>query len=188
MQWFERRPRPLLLVAAILVTSLAVAAAFVAARRLGCAAPTTLLVVRHADRAGRDDALSPEGQIRAAALARTLAKSELNAIYHSDTRRTRDTATPLAHALGLTPTVRPAAEVTSLVREIFSAHRGERVLVVGHGNTVPQIIAAAGGPELPDIAENEFDNLFLLTDCGCFARSANLVHLRYAVDAPASPP
>jgi broad specificity phosphatase PhoE len=179
-QRLERWRRPL-----ILIVLLVVAAALVAAGSLFCAPPTTLLIVRHADRAGRDDALSAAGLTRAAALVHAMARADLGAIYHSDTVRARDTAAPLAQALGLTPSVHPASDVPNLVGEILSEHRGERVLVVGHSNTVSQIIRAAGGPELPDIAESEFDNLFVLTVCGCLARRASLVHLAYGADAAA---
>jgi hypothetical protein len=58
------------------------------------------------------------------------------------------------------------------------------VLIVGHSNTVPQIIRAAGGPELPDLPENEFDNLFVLTACSCFGARAHLVRLQYGQPSP----
>ncbi len=141
--------------------------------------PTTLFLVRHADRAGRQDALSPAGAVRAAALAHALQLEKLAAIYHSDTRRTAETAAPLARLLGLTPIVRPAADVSALAREILADHRGERTLVVGHSNTIPQLIRAAGGPLLPDLAEDAFDRLFVLTARGCFVDEAELVQLRY---------
>jgi broad specificity phosphatase PhoE len=178
-----RRP---LIFAALIVAALVVAAALVLGRGHLCGAPTTLLIVRHADRAGRDDALTPRGVTRAVALAHAMAKAELVAIYHSDTVRARDTAAPLAALLGATPKVRPAADVSSLVREVFAEHRGGRVLIVGHSNTVPQIIGAAGGPAVADIPENEFDNLFVLTVCGCTERRASLVRLRYGADAAAA--
>jgi hypothetical protein len=52
------------------------------------------------------------------------------------------------------------------------------VLVVGHSNTVPQIIRAAGGLDLPDLAEDAFEDLFVLTAFGR-GRRATLVHLTY---------
>jgi broad specificity phosphatase PhoE len=168
---FERRRA---LLAAPLVLAPVLAVAWGLRRRV----PTTLVVVRHADRAGSEDALSAAGRQRAEALAHALGAERLAAIYTSDTRRARDTAAPLARVLGLTPRVRPARDTSSLVSEIFSEHRGKRVLVVGHGNTVPQIIAAAGGPALPDLPENEFDHLFVMTGGVPWGRT-ELVHLRY---------
>jgi hypothetical protein len=41
-------------------------------------------------------------------------------------------------------------------------HRGGKVLVVGHSNTIAPIIAALGGPRLPNICDNQYSNLFVL--------------------------
>jgi broad specificity phosphatase PhoE len=149
-----------------------------------CRTPTTLLLVRHADRDQNRDALTPAGLTRAGDLARVAAKLAPAAIYHSDTQRTRDTAAPLAQALHLEPIERPAADVEGLVADILARWRGQRVVVVGHGNTVPQLIRALGGPTLPDIAHDEFDDLFVLHVCSCWPRRAALVQLQYGAASP----
>jgi broad specificity phosphatase PhoE len=179
MPWPRFLSRPLVR-AAVLIVPAAVAIAL----WLRSSAPTTLLIVRHADRAGREDALSPLGVARAAALAHVIGNDNVTAIYHSDTSRARDTAAPLARALGVTPTSYVAKDVSGLLHDIFAGHRGEQVLVVGHSNTVPQLIRAAGGPELADLAENEFDKLFVLTTGSGLGRTANLVRLRYGQPSP----
>jgi hypothetical protein len=52
-----------------------------------CDAPaTTILVVRHADRAGQADSLSAAGVARADDLARVALTASVRAIYHSDAR------------------------------------------------------------------------------------------------------
>ena len=181
MEWIPRRLGPGLLAALIL---LVLATALVGFGWRRCLAPTTVFIVRHADRAGHDDALTPAGELRAAALAHVFAKQKLAAIYHSDTRRTRDTAAPLAQVLGLVPRERPARAVDALVGEVLAEHRGERTLVVAHGNTSVQIIQAAGGPSLPNLAEDEFDDLFVLEICGCFGSRVNLMQLQYGVPSP----
>ncbi|HWO10581.1 MAG TPA: phosphoglycerate mutase family protein [Polyangiaceae bacterium] len=149
-----------------------------------CRVPTTLLLVRHADRAANEDALTPAGLARASELARVAAKLAPAAIYHSNTQRARDTAGPLARALGLSPLERPAADVDGLLAEILEQRRGQRVLVVGHSNTVPQLIRAAGGPSLPDLEHDEFDDLFVLSVCSCWPRRAEVTHLQYGAASP----
>lgn len=149
-----------------------------------CGPPTTLLIVRHADRLGSQDALRPEGLTRAQELVHVGEKAGIVAIYRSDTDRARDTATPLATALGITPVVYPANNTAALVDDILADHRGEKVFVVGHSNTVPQIIAAAGGPSLPDIGTDEFDNLFVLTACRCRRGLASVINLQYGALSP----
>lgn len=149
-----------------------------------CRTPTTLILVRHADRDQNRDALTPAGATRAGDLARVAAKLAPAAIYHSDTRRTRDTAAPLARALHLDPIERAAGDVDGLVADILGRWRAQRVVVVGHGNTVPQIVRAVGGPRLPDIAHDEFDDLFVLSVCSCWPRRAELVQLQYGAASP----
>ena len=141
-----------------------------------CGPATTVLLVRHADRQGSDDALSAEGTVRAQALAQVMGKSGIRAIFTSDAARTQQTAAPAATALGITPVA--AKDVREVVRTIHTSHSGQKVLVVGHSNTVPQIIAALGGPAVT-IGEGEFDNLYVLTISHCPWQSVTLTNLRY---------
>jgi broad specificity phosphatase PhoE len=149
-----------------------------------CGRPTTLLILRHADRDAGVDALNAAGVARAQELAHVAEKSGIVAIYRSNTNRARDTAAPLATALAMTPVVYSANDASALVAEIFADHRGEKVLVVGHSNTVPDIIQGAGGPSLPDIDDREFDNLFVLTVYSCGRGRTSLVNLQYGALSP----
>lgn len=149
-----------------------------------CDAPaTTILIVRHADRAGQADSLSAAGVLRARDLVRVAGRTNVRAIYHSDTRRTRDTAAPLAAALHVDPIEYPAREYAPLIERILRDHAGESVLVVGHSNTVPLMIAAAGGPSLPEIDEKEFDGLFIVV-VTCRDRPATFIQLEYGAPSP----
>jgi hypothetical protein len=156
------------------------------ARGTECGPPTTLWVTRHADRDGRADALGADGLARAGALAHALEKADVEAIYVSDTRRAQDTALPLATARGLSPHVYAARDSFGWVETLLDRHRGTSVLVVGHSNTVPRIIAAAGGPSLPDLDEGELDRLFLLSVAPCRREATRLFQLQYGAVSPAS--
>jgi broad specificity phosphatase PhoE len=130
---------------------------------------TVVVLVRHAERAAapaNDPPLSPEGEARALALAAALAESGVSAIVTTQFERTRGTARPLAQQLNLAPEVvgagGPAARHAEAVAEFVRGRRGGTILVVGHSNTVPAIIAALGGPRLPDLCEGEYANLFVL--------------------------
>lgn len=149
-----------------------------------CHQQTTLLIVRHADRDANADALTPAGVARAMALVHTLEKAGVSALYHSDTTRARDTAAPLGAALGLTPSVYPPADASGVVDAILDAHRGQNIVIVGHGNTVPVLIRAAGGPSLPDLGEREFDNLFIVSVCPCRPGGARVLPLQYGAASP----
>jgi broad specificity phosphatase PhoE len=150
-----------------------------------CDRPVTIImVVRHADRAGKADSLTAAGVERAQALVNVAKHARVTAIYHSDTNRTRDTAAPLATALGIKPEVYPAKEVEALVQRILRDRAGATVLVVGHSNTVPMIIAAAGGPPMDEIAENEFDGLFIVQADPCHRAGSRLIELQYGAPSP----
>jgi broad specificity phosphatase PhoE len=134
-------------------------------------ATTTMIFVRHAEKALTpvdDPALSPEGQARAAELARQLVDADvvagIDAVYATPYRRTVETARPVADALGLEVNhYDPAAEEEELDR-IVRKHKGKIILIVGHSNTVPTLIAELGASKLvPPIAESEYDNIYLVS-------------------------
>jgi hypothetical protein len=55
--------------------------------------------------------------------------------------------------------------------------KGESVLIVGHSNTVPEVIRMLGGDMVPTIDEKEFDDIFIVT---VYARGkAKVTHLKY---------
>lgn len=140
---------------------------------------TTVLVVRHAEKADPigDPPLSPEGQIRAETLVHVAGDADVAAVYATEYLRTQQTVQPLATHLGLPVSEVNADDVEGLVDQILADHAGEVVLVAGHSDTVPAIIEELGGDPIPPIAENEYDNLFVVTVCRCGA--PNVVHLRY---------
>jgi broad specificity phosphatase PhoE len=132
-------------------------------------APSTLvMLVRHAEKApGTGDVpLSEAGRARARALAEIGRESAIEAIITTQFIRTRQTAEPLASALNITPLVVPAqADVAKHAADVVTAVRqqaGRAVLVVGHSNTIPSIVAALGGLRFADLCEAEYDRLFLV--------------------------
>ncbi|HSU87150.1 MAG TPA: histidine phosphatase family protein, partial [Chthoniobacterales bacterium] len=94
------------------------------------------------------------------ALTQTLKDAQITAIYTSEYKRTKETAAPLAQSLGIPPEVIPGDDVRSLVKRL-NASRGN-VLVVGHSNTLPQVISALGVSARVTVAESDYDNLFLV--------------------------
>jgi broad specificity phosphatase PhoE len=131
----------------------------------GAQVPTTVILVRHAERAtasmsDTDAGLSPAGLKRAAVLERVLADAHVRAIYTSRMPRTIQTAQPLAKRLNLAP--KQIDDAAALVKDL-KAHPGQTVLVVHHGNTLPQVMEALGISHPPAIADTQFDLLFIVT-------------------------
>jgi 2,3-bisphosphoglycerate-dependent phosphoglycerate mutase len=128
---------------------------------------TTVILVRHAEKAGAtgDVPLSPAGIDRAKELVRVLAGTSIAAIYVTPYVRTEQTAEPLATAHHLDPVI--VRNMDTYARDVVSAilrdHKGETVVVVGHSNTTPQVIRALGVPNPPDIADGEYDGLFIVS-------------------------
>ena len=128
---------------------------------------TTVILVRHAEKVidpnNSDPDLSPAGQVRAQELARMLGDSGINAIYATQYKRTQESARPLANRLGLPVNLVDSKKTPELIKQLLSDHRGQTILVAGHNNSVPEIIAALGGPTYPTIPETEYDNLYIVT-------------------------
>lgn len=127
------------------------------------AAQSTIFLVRHAEKSaggGNDPDLSEAGRARAESLATTLKDSGVSAIFVTDLKRTQETAAPLAKILHLEPAIVPAKDSAVLVAKL-RALTGN-ALVVGHGNTIPDLIKALGIATPISIEENDYDNLFVL--------------------------
>jgi broad specificity phosphatase PhoE len=128
---------------------------------------TTIILVRHAEKVidpnNPDVDLSPAGQARAIEIARLFGDSGVNAIYATQYKRTQQTVKPLADKLGLPVTLVGAKNTSDLIAQIKANNSGQTIFIAGHNNTVPEIIAALGGPQYPTIPETEYDNLFVVT-------------------------
>lgn len=136
------------------------------------AGSTTVIVIRHAEKdqsAGAvDPSLSQAGEARAQLLARMFGEAKdfggIEAIYVSPALRNRLTAAPLAARLGIKETVAPADDPRGLARRALHEHRGGRVLIVGHSDTVPQIVAELSGNErIPPIDDQEYGTMYIVT-------------------------
>jgi broad specificity phosphatase PhoE len=128
-------------------------------------------VVRHAEKSTddpRDPSLSSAGQERAKALSDVLKDAGVTDIYVTQYKRTRQTAEPLANQAGITIVERPinaanAATYThDLTQEILTKSAGKGVLIVGHSNTVPDIVKSLSGVTVPAITDPEYDHIFVV--------------------------
>jgi len=138
----------------------------------------TIYLVRHAEKASAtgDTPLSEAGTKRASCLASTLADANLHAIFTTEYKRTQDTATPTATKSGVAATVIKGAEMDKLLKTL-QEEPGRNVLVVGHSNTVPQIIARLGAGTVT-IKDEEYDHLYIVT---LRNGEASLASLRYCL-------
>ncbi|HXI26112.1 MAG TPA: phosphoglycerate mutase family protein [Pyrinomonadaceae bacterium] len=128
---------------------------------------TTIIIVRHAEKIidpnNPDVDLSPTGQARAQELVRMFGDAGINAVYATQYKRTQETVKPLADKLGLPVNIINSKNTNDLLAQIRAQNSGQTVFIAGHNNSVPEIIAALGGPKYPIIPESEYDNLFVVT-------------------------
>jgi broad specificity phosphatase PhoE len=155
----------------------------------GGAEPTTVILVRHAEKAAApadDPPLTKAGEARAKALATIARDAGVTAIITTQFARTRATARPAADALHITPEVVSAggAQHVQDVARAIGSHTGGVVLVVGHSNTIPAIIAALGAPQPPPICDSEYDDLYVVTIPA--NGSAHVIRARYGEPSPVS--
>jgi broad specificity phosphatase PhoE len=125
---------------------------------------TTFVIVRHAEKSSddaRDPSLSETGAARAQSLARLLADAPLSAAYATGFRRTQQTAQPAADAHGIKITIYDAKmPATAFASQLRAAHAHGTVLVVGHSNTVPEIVAALSGQPVDAMSDDQYDLVY----------------------------
>jgi phosphohistidine phosphatase SixA len=139
-----------------------------------------VFLVRHAERAdakagGLDPGLSEVGRTRAISLATLLKEAGITAIFTTDMRRARETAAPLANSLGITPATVGPNDLKGLIPRL--RRTAGNALVVGHSNTLPDVISELGVPGVY-IGDNEYDNLFIVTPATTYG-ATRLIRLHY---------
>lgn len=127
------------------------------------AAPVIFLV-RHAEKSttgGNDPELSPAGHKRADALARILQDSQIRAIFVTEFKRTQETAAPTAKETHVTPAIVPSTDVAGLVLKLRAMNGN--ALVVGHGNTIPDLMKALGIAIPINIPDSDYTEIFVVS-------------------------
>lgn len=125
------------------------------------ATPTgpSFYVMRHLQKGtGEDPPLTEEGRANARRLIGMFAADPPRVIYVSEWRRTRETAAPLAARLRVKVRRYQARDTPGLIARVL-AERGP-VLIVGHSDTVPEIVARLGGERPAPLAETDFGDVW----------------------------
>ena len=124
-------------------------------------AADTVYVIRHLQKAAGDDPpLTSEGAAGAQKLSELLAKKNVTAVYATQTRRAMQTAEPLAKKLGLTVTTYDPKDPAALAEKV--AKQKGAALIVGHSNTVPELVAKLGGKQPGPLADTDYGTVFVV--------------------------
>jgi phosphohistidine phosphatase SixA len=165
--------------------------AALAALPVAAQSPTVVIVVRHAEKGttpANDPPLTEAGTARAKALAKALEATNVQAVITTQLARTKETAKPTADAKGLTmETVQAGGPAPAHAKAVADAARkfaGKTVLVVGHSNTVTQIVEALGGPAAKDLCDSDYSFIWTVVLDGS---SARVVKSTFGAPSPETP-
>jgi broad specificity phosphatase PhoE len=123
-----------------------------------------VVIVRHAEKAAndpKDPDLSAPGRARAEMLARIVKDAGITEIFTTEFKRTQETAAPTSKATGVAPTIVPGEDFAAFASKLRET-KGN-ALVVGHGNTIPDIVKALGVDTLVQIADDDYSEIFVVT-------------------------
>src|SRR6185436_3220830 len=85
-----------------------------------------------------------------------------DAFYSTNYNRTLQTIQPIATSNNKDVTIYDPANFS--LQDVIADHKGTNVFIVGHSNTIPELINAYLGAEIyPDMAETDFGNLYKIS-------------------------
>ena len=162
-----------------MILRVGVAAIVLSLTALVAAAEPSVFLARHAEKAQgagvdpKNPELSAAGRERAESLARMLRDAGVVAIFTTELKRTQETAEAISRVTGIQVSVVPAKDISTLIEKLKTIDG--HAAVIGHSNTLPEIIKAFGVEKPITIGDDEYDNLFIWT------RSAprDVIRLRY---------
>jgi 2,3-bisphosphoglycerate-dependent phosphoglycerate mutase len=126
-------------------------------------------IVRHAEKDAsdpkdNDPELSEAGAVRAEALKKELKSQRIDSIFSTDYKRTKLTGFPLADITGINIKTYDPRAATALAKSLKDNAAGKKILIIGHSNTVLELIEAFGGKRPVDkLTDDDYDYLFSLT-------------------------
>lgn len=130
---------------------------------------TVIYIVRHAEKdqsdpKNNDPELSNEGKERARALNRYLKREKISAVFSTSYKRTMQTAAPVARRNGIPVRIYDAKKHNDIVKLIKSEYLNQKSLLVGHSNTILELVKAFGlTPPVDKLNDDDYDLIFVLT-------------------------
>ncbi len=136
-------------------------------------AADVVYLVRHAEKTAdgtSNPELTDEGRARACYLARFFADKGLTHVLSTDYRRTLQTAAPVAELLGLEVEEYDPKHLAVLA--MMLKNKSGTYLIVGHSNTVPELIRLLSGEDIGKWDEKEYEQFYEIR----FEGSAIITH------------
>ena len=124
----------------------------------------TIYLLRHAEKVqdgSRDPELTVIGRQRSTALADWFIDKDIEVIWSSDYKRTRDTATPILAKLKLELALYDPSDLPDLIIKLVTLQHN--AMVIGHSNTTPQLARLLCDCEIEDMDDSEHDRLIVIS-------------------------
>lgn len=124
---------------------------------------TRFILLRHCEKAGGDDPdLTSRGKTRAKALVNVLEHDQVDAIYSTPFKRTRETVKPLATQRKLTVQLVEERDEKKLVAKLIQDHKGKSVVLASHVNVIPDLVSTMGIHEPLHMDESDYGDMFIV--------------------------
>jgi broad specificity phosphatase PhoE len=124
-------------------------------------AAKSVFVVRHFQKGeGADPSLTAEGSANAQRLAAMLSDKGVTAVFATPTKRAMETAAPLAAQLGLAVAPYDPNDPQALLAAVRATSGS--ALVVGHSNTVPDLVAMFGGAKPAPLSDSDYGTVYVV--------------------------
>ena len=122
-----------------------------------------LYLLRHAEKqtdGSRDPALTEAGKQRSDQLAGWFEDKDIQKIWSSDYRRTRDTVKPLLNRSGLELAIYDPRDQAALAGTLLLEK--QNAVIAGHSNTIPELARLLCRCDVEDMLESEYGRLIVL--------------------------
>lgn len=120
-------------------------------------------LVRHAEKeAGKNPGLTEAGVKRAEKLGEMMKEIQLSSIFSTNYKRTIYTVSPTSEVLDKKVEKYDAKKQSAFLKPLLS-RKGERFLIVGHSNTIPDLLNLFQSKKVyDDIDEKIYDNFYIV--------------------------
>jgi broad specificity phosphatase PhoE len=118
-------------------------------------------LLRHAEKDSLGN-LSATGHARVAQLPQIFQNIKFDRIFSTDVSRTKATAMTVCEAQKKPLELYKKENQNALIEQLMQK-RGQKILIVGHSNTIPSLLNVfkkAAKPDFQQLGDNEFDKLF----------------------------
>ena len=122
-----------------------------------------IYLTRHAEKQAQpkdDPALTVKGEARALYIAQLLSNKNIQQIFSTHYKRTRSTAKPLANRQGIAIEIYSPSHPDDMIKQVLNSKKN--TLIVGHSNTLNDLVIRFGGKVKTTIEHDDYDNLYRL--------------------------